>query len=318
MFGDFTAVARTQEPDEAFGYLCAMVNVAINAARNAHDELRRSNEQLLSANLRLQETIAEQKRAEEEIRRLSENLEWLVDQRTAELRAANQELDAFSYSVSHDLRAPLRAIDGNARMLLEDHAQSLDAEGMRKLNVISGGARKMGRLIDDLLEFSRMGRTEMRRSTVDMPSLVQEVIQEVLAACPERKIEIQVGALPAAQGDRALLRQVWVNLIDNAVKYTKSRMKSEIAIAGSTEDSENIYWIEDNGVGFEMEYAHKLFGVFQRLHPGKEFEGTGVGLALAQRVVQRHGGRVWARAEIDKGATFYFALPNFGGESGRT
>ncbi len=310
MFGDFTAVARTREPDEAFGYLCAMINVAINAARNAQDELRRANEQLSEANERLHETVVEQRRAEEDVRKLNENLERLVERRTAELRGSNQELEAFSSSVSHDLRAPLRAIDGYARMLLEDSADDLDREAQRKLNVIVEGVRKMGKLIDDLLEFSRMGRTALRHSTVDMTSLVRDVIREALEAWPERRVAIHVTALPAVWGDRALLRQVWLNLIGNAVKYTGRRTEAEIEVGGCVESDENTYWVKDNGVGFEMEYAHKLFGVFQRLHSGEGFEGTGVGLALVQRVVHRHGGRVWAQGTVAKGATFYFALPN--------
>lgn len=288
MFGDFTAIARTKEPDDDFGYLCVMINVAINAARNANDELRRANE---------------------ELRRLGGNLERLVEQRTAELRSANQELEAFTYSASHDLRAPLRAINGYAQILLQDHGQALDEEGKRKLANIIEVARKMGDLIDDLLEFSRVGHAAVRRSAFDMAGLVQDVVAEALASCPERRIEVSMGELPAASGDRAMLRQLWVNLIGNAIKFTRPRAQPKIEIGGSSRAGEDAYWIKDNGVGFQMEYAHKIFGVFQRLHSAKEFEGTGVGLALVQRIVSRHGGRVWAQGEPGKGATFSFTLP---------
>lgn len=292
MFGDFTAVARTREPDEDFGYLCVMINVAINAARNANDELRRANE---------------------ELRRLGGSLERLVEQRTAELTSANQELEAFSSSVAHDLRAPLRAINGYAQVVLNDHAQALDDAGRRKLDSIIDRARKMGDLIDDLLEFSRVGRAAVQQSALDMNLLVQETAAEALAHCPERKIELSVGKLPAASGDRAMLRQLWVNLICNAIKYTRPRAQAKIEVGGSFHAGEDVYWIKDNGVGFQMEYAHKLFGVFQRLHSAKEFEGTGVGLALVKRIVSRHGGRVWAQGEPGKGATFSFTLPRKGG-----
>lgn len=292
MFGDFTAVARTKEPDEDFGYLCVMINVAINAARNANDELRRANE---------------------ELRRLGGSLERLVEQRTAELTSANQELEAFASSVAHDLRAPLRAINGYAQVLLQDSAQALDEEGKRKLDSIIAGALKMGDLIDDLLEFSRVGRAAVQQSALDMTVLVQDVAAEALALCPERKIELSVGELPPASGDRAMLRQLWVNMIGNAIKYTRPRAQAKIEIGGSAQAGEDAYWIKDNGVGFQMEYAHKLFGVFQRLHSAKEFEGTGVGLALVKRIVTRHGGRVWAQGEPGKGATFSFTLPRKGG-----
>lgn len=449
MFGDFTVVARTTRPDEVFGYLCAMINVAINAARNAQNELRVTNRDLESR-------ISELRAREEQIRELNGQLEKLVEVRTQELRAsesqfatlagispvgifrmdsegrtiylnergrdilslgpgevrgdgwaralhpedrarvfaewqnavqrrtpwlsthrfcradgavtwvltqavpemtalgemggfagtitditelkakeqaletsndhlkeakekaelAYKELEAFSYSVSHDLRAPLRAINGYSQIFLEAHAEKLDTEGKRVLGVVKESARRMGELIDDLLEFSRMGRVTMRSSTLDMSGLALSVLNQLLVACQGRKIEASVGPLPAAWGDHALLKQMLVSLLENAIKYTARRDVATIEVGGSSNDRENTYWVKDNGAGFEMAYAHKLFGVFQRLHSSEEFEGTGVGLALVQRIIQRHGGRVWAEGAVNKGATFYFTLPKPGKTDG--
>lgn len=227
----------------------------------------------------------------------------------AELQATNKELEAFSYSVSHDLRAPLRAVDGYARMLEEDYADRLDEEGLRLIGVVRGEASKMGMLIDDLLAFSRLGRKAMALDQVDMSALAREVADELLRLEGGRKIEIEIGSLPPVQGDRGLLRQVWANLIGNAVKYTGTREKAEIRISGRRVERDCEYRIGDNGVGFNMKYADKLFGVFQRLHAAEEFEGTGVGLAIVQRVVSRHGGTVGADARPGEGAEFRFTLP---------
>lgn len=232
---------------------------------------------------------------------------------TAQLAAANQELEAFSYSVSHDLRAPLRAIDGFSRILLEDHAGKLDEEGQRVLTVIRSSTQKMGTLIDDLLAFSRLGRQQIVRSDVNMETLVKEAIHELRPASPERVIRFNVNPLPAAVGDRAMIRQAVVNLLSNAVKYTRPRTAAVIEVGSRQEEGEAIYYVKDNGVGFDMQYVHKLFGVFQRLHRQEEFEGTGVGLAIVQRVIHRHGGRVWAEGKLNEGATFSFSLPKAGG-----
>jgi signal transduction histidine kinase len=264
---------------------------------------------ILRAEQKRDAALAEQRRLAEQLAETNKDLERRVRERTTDLEAANKELEAFSYSVSHDLRSPLRAIDGFVGMLLEDHAKSLDAEGRRLLDVVVKNARKMGALIDDLLEFSRLGRTAMRASPVDMKALVDEALQELLASSPGRRIETKVAALPAAFGDRTLLRQAWVNLLGNAVKYTRQRSVATIDVGGSAGDPENTYWVKDNGAGFDPRYADKLFGVFQRLHSESEFEGTGVGLALVQRVVNRHGGRVWAEGAPGAGATFTFTLP---------
>jgi signal transduction histidine kinase len=240
------------------------------------------------------------------VRQHASELETRVLERTAELEAVNKELSAFSYSVSHDLRAPLRAVDGYARMLEEDYAARLDDEGRRLLGVVRDSAGRMGHLIDDLLAFSRLSRQPIARQTVDSASLVREVVSEVRG---DSKTSVEVGELPPAQGDRALLKQVWVNLVSNAIKYSSKRDAARVEIGGQVEGEENIYWVRDNGAGFDMRYATKLFGVFQRLHSQEEFSGTGVGLAIVQRVVTRHGGRVWAEGKPGEGACFSFSLP---------
>jgi PAS domain S-box-containing protein len=262
--------------------------------------------------LGISEDITERKLAEQAIRELNAELVGKATQ----LEATNKELESFSYSVSHDLRAPLRAIDGFALMMEEDYKERLDAEGLRYLAVIRQNSRRMGALIDDLLEFSRLGRQTVARGQVNVDSLVREVIEEVLhtellgergESAPAPRIEVD--PLPSARGDRGLLRQVWANLIANAVKYSSKAARPFIQVSGRQVGAENHYSVRDNGVGFNMEYAEQLFRVFQRLHRADEFSGTGVGLAIVQRVVTRHGGRVWAEGKVDHGAVFSFALP---------
>lgn len=244
--------------------------------------------------------------AEQQVKRLNMELEL----RALELERANQELEAFSYSVSHDLRAPLRAIDGYSRILQEDYDALLDDEGRRVSGVIRSEAQRMSQLIDDLLELSRLGRREMQESEIDMAAMARRVFAELTATDKSGGITFTLGSLPSEQGDPTLLYQVWINLLSNAIKFTAKRECPQIQVDGSRTETETIYAVHDNGAGFDMKYYNKLFGVFQRLHNDRDFGGTGVGLAIVQRAVRRHGGRVWAEGQVNEGATFYFALPH--------
>jgi signal transduction histidine kinase len=226
-----------------------------------------------------------------------------------ETKKINKDLEAFSYSVSHDLRAPLRSINGYSQILIEDYSGKFDEEGNRLLNVIISNAKRMGQLIDDLLEFSRLGRQEIRRGIADIGEQVRTIASELVEREGERKIELTIGELGHASIDGSMMRQVWINLIGNALKYSKNNDVTKIEIGKLDDKKELVFFVKDNGAGFDMAYVDKLFGVFQRLHKNNEFEGTGVGLALVKRILERHGGRIWAEAKVGQGATFYVALP---------
>ncbi len=258
--------------------------------------------------LRLLESLADSAAITMEKVSLVQNLERRVQLRTAELEASNKELESFSYSVSHDLRAPLRAIDGYVRILMEDFSATLGAEGLRVCSIISGSARKMGQLIDDLLSFSRTGKAIIEKSMIDMRAMALGIFNELIPESIRARIDFTVTDIPPAFGDSALIRQVWSNLINNAVKFSSKIEHPAISIGAARSSGPTVYQISDNGAGFDMRYADKLFGVFQRLHSQKEFEGTGVGLAIVQRIIARHGGRIWAEAQPGHGATFYFTL----------
>lgn len=243
-----------------------------------------------------------------DLEELNESLEKRVEERTAQLEAANKELEAFSYSVSHDLRAPLRAIDGFAQILMEDHFKQSDAEGKQLLAGVQKNSRKMAQLIDDLLAFSRVTRKPFELLPLDMEDVFRTVYEELKHLNPERRVEFNLRNVPKGLGDLAMIRQVAVNLLSNARKYSRNQEVAVIEVEGKDSGDEVIYSVKDNGVGFDMKYVDKLFGVFQRLHSDAQFEGTGVGLAIVQRIIQRHGGRIWAEAAPGQGATFYFTL----------
>ena len=233
-----------------------------------------------------------------------------LKKRTDKLEDANNELEAFAYSVSHDLRVPLRAIDGFSRIVIEDYEDKLDDEGKRLLNIIRENTHKMGQLIDDILLLSRASRQEMKFTKIDMEKLAKRVFEEQKLSSQERNICLEIKSLPPSYGDRALLQQVLNNLISNSFKFTSPKKKGIIEIGAENRNNEVIYYVKDNGVGFDMKYMDKLFGLFQRLHSTSEFEGTGVGLSIVQRVIRRHGGTVWGEGKLDEGATFYFSIPN--------
>lgn len=260
--------------------------------------------------------ISARKDTEAELLRYRQNLEGLVAARTADLEHANQaladankELESFAYSVSHDLRAPLRAIDGFSQILLDDYSDRLDAEGKRLLGVVRNGAIRMAQLIDDILAFARISRRNLAESDTDMAALVQETLNELAPAMAGRSIDMQIGPLPHVRGDAEMLRRVWVNLLDNAIKFTGRTADARIEVGARAENDEIVFFVRDNGAGFDMQYAGKLFGMFQRLHGPEIFPGNGIGLAIVKRIVVRHGGRIWAEGKPEEGATFFFALP---------
>ena len=300
----------------AFGFLTRQVLLrsrAEAALKRANDDLEGRiagrTAELAQANTQLERKVVEHQHARTEITALNLTLESRVSQRTAQLEEANQQMESFGYSVSHDLRAPLRAIMGYARILDADHGHRLDAEGMDLLRVISDNSRKMGQLIDDLLAFSRMSRQPFVVGPVNMGELARDAVRDLQAASPDAPMRIEVKSMPGLMGDSHLLRLVWVNLLANAVKFAARNPAALVEAGGCVSGDESVFYVRDNGVGFDMRYYDKLFGVFERLHSAEEFPGTGVGLATVRRVVMRHGGRVWAEGQVGQGATFHFALP---------
>jgi PAS domain S-box-containing protein len=278
-------------------------SVITNAVRNAQGELL--------GFVKITRDVTARKEADERIQKLNEELR----QRADLLEVANKDLEAFSYSVSHDLRAPLRHIHGFVELLQKSPVLQGDELSRRQMSVISGAAKQMGRLIDDLLDFSRTGRVEMHPIEINMREMIDQIIRDREMECQERKVTWEIKPLSGVTGDPNLLRLVWVNLLDNALKYTRPRQEAKIEIgqlsrneAGAAE-GERVFYVRDNGVGFDMQYVSKLFGVFQRLHRAEDFEGTGIGLANVQRIIHRHGGRIWAEGRVNFGATFYFSLP---------
>ncbi len=253
--------------------------------------------------------ITDMRTYQEKVERLNVELEARVAERTTQLEAVNKELEAFAYSVSHDLRAPLRAVDGYSRIIEEDYVNVLDSEGLRLFGVIKRNIKKMDQLILDLLALSRVNRTELVKSKIDMIAMVNSLFNEVVTVELREKVKFTVQNLPEVYGDSVMMKQVWINLLSNALKFSATREVITIEVGGYSENGTNTYYVKDNGVGFNQKYANKVFEIFQRLHSSKEFEGTGVGLSIVQRIIHRHGGSVRAEGEENQGATFYFSIP---------
>jgi signal transduction histidine kinase len=298
---DFSLRAQKTTQDE--------IGVLVDAFNDMLAEIDRRAQALEEANASLQREAAERQRADDDLVRLNQQLEARVAERTAQLEEANRELESFTYSVSHDLRAPLRWIVGFSDALMEDHGDALDDEARRKIGIIRGEGTRMGQLIDDLLAFSRLGRKALSTSEVQMTLLAETCWATLKAQQDVSQVDIRIDYLPDARGDRVLLGQVLANLLSNALKFSAGKPEPRIDVSAITDENEHIYFVRDNGAGFDPKYQAKLFGVFQRLHDATEFPGTGVGLALVQRIVNRHGGRVWAEGRPGEGATFYFTLP---------
>jgi light-regulated signal transduction histidine kinase (bacteriophytochrome)/HAMP domain-containing protein len=306
---DFTSRAEKISNDE--------IGVLADAFNGMLTEIERRTQTLEKSNRDLEREIGERERAdsalrasEDRLRALNAELEERVAARTGELQAVNKDLESFSYSVSHDLRAPIRAVGGFTSLLIEDHGAELSVEARRKLDIIGKEAVRMGTLIDDLLAFSRLGRKALTPVDLDMQQLARAVYERLNhGANGAKPVDLKLGSMPRATVDQSLFEQVWANLISNAIKFSSKKDSPVIEIGGISAEREHVYFVRDNGAGFDAAYRERLFGVFQRLHHDHEFPGTGVGLALVHRIVTRHGGRVWADGELGRGATFHFTVP---------
>ena len=307
--GDFTSRAEKTTDDE-IGLLADSFNGMLTEIERRTQTLEQSNRDLERASGERARAETALRASEDRLRSLNVELEERVTARTAELETANKDLESFSYSVSHDLRAPIRAINGFASLLIEDHGATLDPQGRRKLDIIVNEAIRMGSLIDDLLAFARLGRKGLTPVDVDMRELARTTFERLNETTSGGKaVDLRLGSMPRGRGDQSLFEQVWTNLISNAIKFSSKKEQPIIEIGGISAERENVYFVRDNGAGFDAAYRERLFGVFQRLHHDHEFPGTGVGLALVHKIVTRHGGRIWADGELERGATFHFTVP---------
>ena len=316
-------IAKEKCPDTPFIYVSGKMGeeLAIDSLKSgATDYVLKQRLSRLAPSVRRalkdMEDRAKLREAEEEVRRYHEHLEELVRERTAELeevneelRAAYQDMESFGYSASHDLRSPLIVIEGFSRILMEDYGDKLDDNGRQLVTVVRENTRKMAQLIDDLLAFARISTKELRKAEIDMKDLSERTFEELNPHEAGRKIRLKVGEMPPSPGDVPMIRQVFVNLFSNALKFTTGRAEAVIEVGGNRGENGNVYYVKDNGAGFDMKYADKVFGLFQRAHSNKEYKGTGVGLAIVKRIIEKHGGRVWAEGDTGGGATFYFSLP---------
>jgi len=301
------AIAGQKEYNTEFRIVCGDASIRyIKATAIVERDDKGNAVRMIGSNL----DITPNKLAENEIRDLNENLEKRIAERTAQLNDAIKELEAFNYTVSHDLQAPLRVISGFARIVLDEYGDKVDATCREYLNYISDNSKKMGQLIRDLLSFARVGEQALSRQATDMAQIVEAIISQERIANPEMPTAFSVGPLPPAHSDPALIKQVWNNLILNAIKYSNKKPSPQVEIGAHLLHGRTVYYVRDNGVGFDMKHAGKLFGVFKRLHSPEDFEGTGIGLATVHRILSKHGGEIWAEARVDEGATFYFTLPD--------